>query len=401
MATTNFYLQSKKNPAVIYVRLRDGIKIDAKAKTKFVVNPDDWSAAKGQPKSSKEEGLKLLNTELDKFKGRLIDHYNKRGTQDKIDSDWLKEFVNPPEVMEGIPTKLIEYIDYFILHKKNVVGSSTYKRNRVYKALIARFQEAMGRVYFIRDVNADFQLKFEKYCEEKNYAHNTIARTLKFIKTICFHARKNRVEVHFQMESIKVKLQKVNKVFLTLDELKKIEKKVYEFDYLDNAKDWLIISCETGQRVSDFMRFRKEQIRNESEVPLIEFAQLKTNKKMAIPLSKKAMDLLEKRKGEFPRQISDQQYNKYIKKVAKLAGITTMTEGSIMDKKTKRKVSGVYPKYKLVASHIGRRSFATNNFGKIPTALLCYITGHSTEKMFLEYIGKTETENAIQFAKYF
>ncbi|MBK9477837.1 MAG: tyrosine-type recombinase/integrase [Bacteroidia bacterium] len=401
MATANYYLQSKKNPAVIYVRLRDGKTIDAKAKTNLVVDPDEWSAAKGQPKSNKEEGLKLLTTKLDKLKGRLFDAYNKRELQDKIDSNWLKTFINPPEVIEGVPTKLIEYIDYFILHKKNVVGSSTYKRNRVYKALIERFQMAMGRDYYIRDVDADFQLNFEKYCDEQNYAHNTIARTLKFIKTICFHARKNRVEVHFQMENIKVKLTKVNKVYLTLEEIKKIENKVYASDYHDNARDWLIISCETGQRVSDFMRFRKGQIRYESEVPLIEFTQLKTNKKMAIPLSKKVLGILQKRKGEFPRQISDQRYNEYIKEVAKLAGITSKTEGSKMNNKTNRKVTGVFPKYQLVASHIGRRSFATNNFGKIPTALLCYITGHSTEKMFLEYIGKTETENAIQFAKYF
>jgi hypothetical protein len=29
------------------------------------------------------------------------------------------------------------------------------------------------------------------------------------------------------------------------------------------------------------------------------------------------------------------------------------------------------------------------------------MTGHSTEKMFLEYIGKTQTETALQAAEYF
>lgn len=50
---------------------------------------------------------------------------------------------------------------------------------------------------------------------------------------------------------------------------------------------------------------------------------------------------------------------------------------------------------------IGRRSFATNNYGFIPTSLLFNVTGHSTEAMFLEYIGKTVTEKAIQLAEYF
>lgn len=53
-----------------------------------------------------------------------------------------------------------------------------------------------------------------------------------------------------------------------------------------NARDWLVISCETGQRVSDFMRFNKKQIRFEVIVPLCEFTQVKTGKIMAIPLSK-------------------------------------------------------------------------------------------------------------------
>jgi hypothetical protein len=55
----------------------------------------------------------------------------------------------------------------------------------------------------------------------------------------------------------------------------------------------------------------------------------------------------------------------------------------------------------LVSSHIGRRSFATNNYGRIPTSLLINVTGHSTEGMFLEYIGKSNTEKAIQLAEYF
>ena len=36
----SFYLQSKKNPAPIYVRIREGVSIDAKAKTNFSINPE-------------------------------------------------------------------------------------------------------------------------------------------------------------------------------------------------------------------------------------------------------------------------------------------------------------------------------------------------------------------------
>ena len=66
-----------------------------------------------------------------------------------------------------------------------------------------------------------------------------------------------------------------------------------------------------------------------------------------------------------------------------------------------RKVVGVYPKYELVTSHIGRRSFATNFYGTIPTTYLIYITGHSSEAMFLNYIGKSNKDLAMEISNYF
>ena len=130
---------------------------------------------------------------------------------------------------------------------------------------------------------------------------------------------------------------------------------------------------------------------------------IKTNKIMTVPLSKKVLEILKKRGGNFPYSISDQKYNDYIKDVCKLAEIDEKVKGSIIEvtKKEKRKKSGTYEKWELVSSHIGRRSFATNNYGKIPTSLLISATGHSTEKMFLEYIGKSDTQKALQLAEYF
>ena len=176
---------------------------------------------------------------------------------------------------------------------------------------------------------------------------------------------------------------------------------MFNSEALDNARDWLIISCETGQRVSDFLRFKKEMIRYENKKPLIEFTQAKTEKIMTIPLSKKVMAILKKRKGDFPYKLSDPKYNLHIKTLCELAGLTKLTKGSRINPKTNRKEKGIYPKWELIASHIGRRSFATNNYGRIPTSLLIVATGHSTEKQFLEYIGKSDSQKALQLAEYF
>lgn len=401
MATIKFFIQSKNNPAGIYVRLKEGRELDAKAKTQYLVNPDDWSAPKGLPKHLKDETMKKLQSDLLSLSKKLLNHYNACVTHETINTHWLKEFINPQLKADAIPNKILPYIDYYNLHKKYLVGTSNYRRNMVYKNLIARFQADAKTDYLIKDVNANFKLKFEAYCEKQNYAPNTIARAVKFIKTICRDARNNGIDTNFQLDNIKVKFSKVDQIFLNPEELEKIEKKHFELEQLDNARDWLLISCETGQRISDFMRFTAQQIRNEAGVSLIEFTQVKTGKIMAIPLSKRVKLILEKRNGNFPRKISDQRYNDYIKDVCRMAGITQIVHGSKIDKKTVRKISGQFPKWELATSHIGRRSFSSNNYGRIPTSLLINVTGHTTEGMFLEYIGKSNTEKALHLAEYF
>jgi integrase len=405
MAAIKYFIQSKSNPAGIYVRLSEGRTINAKAKTKFAINPIDWSSKKGQPKNPNEASFKKLNKDLKKLSVDLLEYYNNSVGAKTINTQWLKDFINPPIEAEGIPNKLVQYFDYYALHKKSSIGASTLTKLNVNKHLIERFQKHSKTEYFIKDIDANFKLRFEDYCKKEKYAKNTIARTIKFIKTICYHARNNGITTHFQLESIAADIEKVEKIFLTPDELDKIQNKKLNSESLTNARDWLIISCETGQRVSDFLRFNKQQIRHGGKAPMLEFKQVKTGKLMSIPLTKKVMSILEKRNGEFPRQISDQRYNDYIKDVCKIAEINEKTKGSRQktDKKTKitRKESGVFEKWELVTSHIGRRSFASNNYGRIPTSILTYMTGHAKESTFLEYIGKTDTEKGNQAAEYF
>jgi len=63
--------------------------------------------------------------------------------------------------------------------------------------------------------------------------------------------------------------------------------------------------------------------------------------------------------------------------------------------KTRRKEIVNAPKYAFVTSHIMRRSFASNYYGKIETPLLKNITGHSKESTFLTYIGTHQNKDAL------
>ena len=404
MATIKFLIQSENDNTNIFVRFINGRTFDIKAKTGYFINADLWDKKTGYPRSGLKDAIKKekcnsIQTDLNALKSKIEKAYNEAPNKNEINSQWLKDFINP-KVINEVPNKLVDYFAYYELHKRNVLTTASIVKLNVNKKLIERFQTNTKRVYLIKDVNEDFKLSFYDFCISENYSQNTIARALKFIKTICYHAESNNIEVSKKLSGLQINTVKVEKIYLDLNEISIIENcKDITKEHLINSRDWLLISCETGQRVSDFLRFTKDMIRYENKKPLIEFTQVKTGKIMTVPLSKKVMSILEKRDGNFPDKMSDQRYNEHIKDVCETAKINKVIKGGLQIEN--RKVIGMYPKWQLVTSHIGRRSFATNNYGKIPTALLIGVTGHSTEQMFLEYIGKTDTQKAMQLADYF
>lgn len=399
MASIKFYLQSDTKTAGIYVRLRNGRNIDAKAKTNYIINPKDWSVAKQKPKNLNDEDLKKLDVNLTNFYSELLNHFNNSVGKSQIDSLWLKNFINPPKEDNSIPVKLIDYFDYYAKHKEGMVAPSTLTKVNVNKHLLEKFQMDVGREYFIKDINADFKIEFEKYCKRNKYAQNTFARTLRYIKTICYHARKNGIETHFQLDDMSAKNEKNEIIYLTEQEIESIRNKDYQLDSLNNARDWLIVACETAQRVSDFMAFTKDTIRIDGNYKYLDFTQKKTGKLMTVPVTQNLNKLLEKNGGDFPRKISDGKLNEHFKVVCEKAGLTQIVKGSKINKKTNRKENGFFPKWELVSTKIGRKSFASNYFGKLENSLIMSATGHTTESSFLAYVGKTQLSLAKQLGE--
>jgi integrase len=418
MASVNFLYRSTKEKANLNLRLlfrNNGKDYVFGAKTKVEVSKYYWSKQHNSNKKTKDIEIKNLqteiNNELNKIENHVLTAFNSVNPE-SITKEWLTSqldyYYNPPTKDKEIPKDLINYIDFYIEYRKHEIKKRTKSKFTVIKHKLQRLENFRKKQILITDVNDNFKNEFVSYCKKELYSQNTIQRELAIIKTFCKHARFVGIETHPQLDSLMLEKENIEKIYLSFEDLTKIENISKEklTDSLENAKDWLIISCYTGQRISDFMRFTKDQIRIEDGKHLIEFTQKKTGKNMTVPLHKKVLEILNKRNGSFPYKISDQKYNDFIKTVCKLAEINEPTKGSKMletEKGSKifRKQSGTYKKHELVTSHIGRRSFATNFYGNIPTTYLIYITGHSTEKMFLNYIGKSNKDLALEMTKYF
>jgi integrase len=197
-------------------------------------------------------------------------------------------------------------------------------------------------------------------------------------------------------------------VTLSFEELEQIRTAEVTNPALYNARNWLLIGCEIGQRGGDLLKITKNDIRYERGNMYLDIIQKKTGKSVTIGIiNSNIIDIIE---NDFPHEISTQKLNYYIKKVCEIAKIDTIVEGKRLNPKAKkenpetmRKVLGFYPKHELITTHSFRRSFATNYYKLIPTGILIGITGHSKESLFLEYINKREDKdaNADLFMKFY
>jgi integrase len=153
-----------------------------------------------------------------------------------------------------------------------------------------------------------------------------------------------------------------------------------------------------GQRGGDLLNITDKNIKELNGIKIIELKQQKTGKLVAIPLLPEALEIVE---SGLPYKISLARFNEYLKDVCKEAGIITPTIGRKKEKNNAPTIKKVYPKHELISSHVCRRSFSTNFYGRIPTPVLMNITAHGSERMFLSYIGKTTYDNAYQMLEYF
>ena len=331
----------------------------------------------------------------------------------RVDKLWLKNqldsyYDNNDE--EIISDRILDYFETYLEKvEKNIIKrtKSRYKTSLEFTKRFLSESEFYNDNATLSEIDVDFHKCFEDYGIENSYSINTISKYFSTIKTMCNHAHDHYgIQLSHKFNLIKLKSKRGPIIYLSLDELKlikNIDNKLLG-DRLTNVRDWLLISCFTGQRISDFMNFSIDNVRHQDEFSVMDIFQEKGKKSVTIPILDEVIKTMKRYDGGFPRQLSDQKYNDYVKEVVKLAGIDEITYGGVAKVVPgigKRKIMGDYPKYELISSHVGRRSFATNFYGRMKTPWLMNITGHVKESTFLAYIGKTSKDTAIEAAREF
>lgn len=407
-----YFILKQKNPySQIYVRFWNGRVYDCKTSTGLRVLYSDWNATKEIVKLKTTSTSKdFINGKLMDLRKYLIDNYNvEYNSGFSIGKDWLKNKVNVffNRVDESKPelTYFTDWVKKFVetapkrLHKGKNISDTTIKKYNTTLNNLVNYEDEKGKRLRFEDVTLNFYFDFVDYCRNTHkLGINTIGTRIKAIKFFCRQIELDGLPIsqHYKHPEFVAQEEKAQDIYLTTGEIEKVFKCDFsDTPYLDNARDLLIIGLNTGLRISDFMRLDLSHIKDDT----IRIKAQKTGKIAEIPINTQIEETLNKRGGLLPHSISEQKFNEYVKEIGEKVGFKEMVKGAKMeciDKENKifRKVSGTFPKYELMTSHICRRSFATNLYGKIPTPVIMAITGHSTETQFLTYIKKTNSENA-------
>ncbi|QYS87174.1 phage integrase SAM-like domain-containing protein [Flavobacterium oreochromis] len=349
MASILFRLKkSNSDFSSIYVRFKQGKVFDTEASTGLETPTDRWSNSKQEILSTVLVNYKDTNKKLSEFKIYLKNEYENTKVSDEsiiINNNWLKSkiklFFNRQNLDTEEKKKIFftEFIDDFIIEsetKRNRLGKPIAKRTiQHYKTTLNKindFQTEVNTKLKIVDINLKFHTKFIDYLQQKQRLNNnTIGGYIDDVKLFCNNADRKEIKISHEVKSTEfyTPTNSTEDIYLKELEINNIYNCVFEADYLDNARDWFIIGLRTGLRVSDLLNLDKSDI---DEDDFISLTTKKTEFPVIIPIHNQVKNILSKRNGDFPRQISDQKFNKYIKIVAEKAGITQMVEGARINK---------------------------------------------------------------------
>lgn len=407
MATVSYTLKGSTNKKNVYVSLSLQRGKRYLVNTQYVTTTNDWNDKTKNVKQNNPTN-KQLHSKLYDLQHFIYEQLNV--TNKEITKDWLINTINiyrGSSIKENNNTLLYylnEYLNYLKTSKNkygNVYNQNVWGKVPVIIKKIKEIEKKLKKTIYIHDVNVHFGNIFKQHYTEQNYSQNYLTQHLKTIKTVCNFAENQGATISNQLKHITLQHEKSINTYLSFDELKQIELTTYTNENINVAKQWLLIGCYIGQRVSDLLTLTSDNIVTINGIKVIQLKQNKTQKQINIPLHPIVERILGENNYQFPEKLTIQKFNYFIKVICKQAGITQRIKGSKVNPTTNRKENGTYEKWELISSHVCRRSFCTNFYSIMNTSLILQVSGHSTENQLLTYIKKANTEYVQQIAECF
>ena len=394
-----------------------------------IQNVKNWDPKKMRIRNVVEELDKnYTNKKLDKLQFDLNKKYTNLQEEQSIVInnnvliDFCDQFFNKTkEQEENTSMELLPFYDWYIENysvKPLMTTSKPLQKGtaKTYKnafSILKRFNDSVYRVRYDK-INYKFYNDYLNWLYQQGYSTNYIGTQIKILKTIMSTSFEldHHKNIEYTKKYFKKPTEEIDHIFLSTEELermkkldftnfktKKVGSDVYlTKDKMDRARDLFLISANTGLRVSDFNRLKKDNIITIDKRSYFKIITKKTNKPITIPINSTVMEIIEKWDGELPPKMPEQHINYALKQIGEKAKINekvtiTRTSGGV-------KESIEHMKYELITNHTGRRSFCTNAYlSDMPAIDIMAISGHTSERVFYNYIKVNDLQRAIKISE--
>ena len=419
-----FTLESrKKNGVLITENVPIRMRVNFASKrieftTGYRIDSAKWDTDKQRVKNGCSNKLKQSASEIN---ASLLEYYTEMQSifkrfevEDVMPTpEQIKEVFNalhkpvseePKPKKEALPCDFFQVFDDFVedCGRQNNWTDSTFKKFAAVKNHLTNFREGLTFEFFDERGLNDYVGYLRDVKEMRN---TTIGKQLSFLKWFLRWAFKKGVHQNNAYDSYKPKLKSTQKkiIFLTWDELNRLRefKIPSNKQALERVRDVFLFQCFTGLRYSDVFNLRRSDIKGDH----IEVTTVKTSDSSIIELNNHSKAILDKYKDvAFENDkvlpvITNQKMNDYLKELAEMAGIDEPVRQTYY--KGNERIDDVTPKYALLGTHAGRRTFICNALALgIPPQVVMKWTGHSDYKAMKPYIDIADDIKANAMSKF-
>ena len=417
-----FTLESRKKDGVLIVEnvpIRMRVNFASKRiefTTGYRIDAEKWDTDKQRVRngctnklkqSASENNDSLLGyyTEVQEiFKKFEVEEIMPTPEQIKEAFNALHKPIEEVKPRKSTPNAFYKVFDEFVRDcgRQNDWTDSTYEKFAAVKNHLMNFRDGLTFDFFDEKGLNDYVTYLRDVKEMRN---STIGKQLSFLKWFLRWAFKKGLHQNNAYDSYKPKLKSTQKkiIFLTWEELNKLRE--FEIPAAKQALDWVrdvfLFQCFTGLRYSDVFNLRRSDIKGDH----IEVTTVKTSDSLIIELNNHSKAILDKYKDvafeddKVLPVITNQKMNDYLKELAELAGIDEPVRQTYY--RGNERIDEVTPKYALLGTHAGRRTFICNALALgIPPQVVMKWTGHSDYKAMKPYIDIADDIKANAMSKF-
>ncbi|AZA81218.1 integrase [Chryseobacterium lactis] len=356
--------------------------------TGLFINPKHWDSKQQKAKPLNEEN-NYVNNQLSLIKNKINQAFLLLQLQDEsfeVD-DIYKQYKGETLVKDY---SLLEYYKLYLERLKKLIGidikQPTYDKFEYIKDDLEEFIQLKFKKSDIKlkDLDFDFITEFEYYSKtELKHSQITINKAIQRIKKVVKKAlsQKHIESNPFEEHTPKKVHPKI--VFLTQEELDKLESHIFQSETLNKIKDCYLFCCYTGLAYKEMFELRKEDLITKPDgISWIYKEREKTNRTFSVPLIlPKALEVMEKYSSEseyiLPR-VSNQYFNRLLKEIASALEIS-----------------------KNLTHHTARKTFASTVLlsNDIPIEVISKLLGHSKITTTQDYYADVMPEKLSEQLK--